>query len=182
MPKPMKAVDQSKNKYSHIVGWGADLNAADRPGVPRELNRENVLSPHHHRPIASKQPADGSVNLTIERSSMTPVFGSSVAPRPLSTPIRKFAFRFSEDKLRHWLLLMLADRVNMMEGWAEDIGQGKKPMLIPRMEFRTTDHLRRVLQQGPKNRQDKMLLAGAAFTLLGAGYLAFRLMTRRKTE
>lgn len=179
MQQSLKVADQSKTGHENIIGWGTDLNPADRPGVPRELNRENVLSPNHHRPVSAHQKPDPAVNLTLERASLTPIFGTSTPPCPLSTPIRAFAFRFSEDKLRHWLLLMLADRINMVEGWFDDIGRGKMPMLLPRMEFRTSDHLRRILQQGPKNRQDKMLLAGTALALAGVGFLAFRLLSRR---
>lgn len=178
MQKAMKSVGPSKSKHAHIVGWGADLDPAQRPGVPKEFNRETVMSPHHHKAIVAKQKLGRDINLTIERAEMPPVFGNTTNPRPLSTPLRKLAFRYSEDKLRHWMLLLFADRVNMVEGWFEDIGQGKMPMILPRMEFRTTDHLRRILQQGPKNKQDKMLLAGAALTLVGAGYLAFRLLAR----
>jgi hypothetical protein len=140
------------------------------------------LSPYHHKQIPTRQRPGRDINLTLERDSMTPVFGNTTWPRPISTPMRKLAFRFSEDKLRHWLLLLLADRVNMVEGWVEDVGQGKMPMLLPRMEFRTTDHLRRVLSQGPKNRQDKMLLAGTAIALAGVGYLAIHLLGRQRSK
>lgn len=176
----MKVMKESNAKHADIVGWGADLDLAHRPGVPKELNRETVSSPRHHRAILAKQKPGPDINLTVERGEMTPVFGNTTLPRPVSTPLRKLAFRFSEDKLRHWMLLLLADRVNMVEGWMEDIGQGKMPMLLPRMEFRTTDHLRRVLEQGPKNRQDKLLLAATALTIAGAGYLAFHLLSRPK--
>lgn len=180
MPQARKVMNDTKNKQSDIIGWGADLDPAHRPGVPRELNQENVRSPRHHLPIVSRQQPNPEINLTVERSDYTPVFGNTTSPRPLSSPVRKFAFRYSEDKLRHWMLLLFADRINMVEGWFEDIASGKMPMLMPRMEFRTTDHLRRVLQQGPKNRQDRMLLAGVALTLIGAGYLAFRMMPKAK--
>lgn len=178
MQRAIKVVDQSRTDHANIQGWGADLDPANRPGVPREYNHENVLSPHHHRPIAHQQKPGRDVNLTLERGSMTPIFGDTVAPGPVSTPLRKFAFRFSEDRLRHWLLLLLADRADMVEGWFEDVAQGKMPMLLPRMEFRTTDHLRRALKQGPKNRQDQLLLAATAATALGVGYLAFRAFRR----
>lgn len=34
---------------------------------------------------------------------------------------RRAAFRYSENDLRHWLMLMGADRVNVVEGMAGDV-------------------------------------------------------------
>lgn len=160
-----------------IVGWGSDLRK--RPGIPMELNQETVLSPEHHRPIAVKQRPGPDVNLTLERSSYPPVLGNSHYAKGPSMLVRSYAFRYSEDKIRHWVFLLLADRINMVEGWVEDISRGRMPMLLGRMEFRTTDHLRRVLKQGPKNRQDKLLLASVAGLAFGLGALAY-LSVRRK--
>ena len=45
-----------------------------------------------------------------------PVFGTSTPPRGLSGAIRKYAYReYSEGRAAHWLLLMLADRVDAVE-------------------------------------------------------------------
>lgn len=179
MNNSMRAISgQGKERFSHIKGWGVDLDGANRPGIPRELNQENVLSPNHHRAIRSKQKPGPNVNLTLERSEITPVMGNARSPELVSQFIRKAAFTFSEDSLRHWMLLLMADRLNMMEGWIEDILKGQMPMLLPRMESRTGDHFRRMLQQGPKSKQEKAMVAAAAFTLLGAGFLAYRLVSR----
>jgi hypothetical protein len=35
--------------------------------------------------------------------------------------IRRRAFRRSESDMRHWMLLLLADRVNVVEGLADDV-------------------------------------------------------------
>ena len=56
-----------------------------------------------------------------ERPGITPVFGTSVPPSGLSGWIRRRAFRRSESDLRHWMLLLLADRVNVAEGLVDDV-------------------------------------------------------------
>jgi hypothetical protein len=45
----------------------------------------------------------------------------------VSGTIRRLAYTKSESNLLHWLLLMGADRVNMIEGVLEDFVQGKVP-------------------------------------------------------
>jgi hypothetical protein len=51
-------------------------------------------------------------------------------PRGLSGVIRRFAFRFSESSYGHWLPLMLADRVGMVEGVCEDLTRGHVPNIF----------------------------------------------------
>ena len=55
---------------------------------------------------------------SIERPSITPIFGTPQPPSGMSGMLRRAAFRYSESDLRHWLMLLFADRVNMVEGWA----------------------------------------------------------------
>jgi hypothetical protein len=47
--------------------------------------------------------------------------------------IRAGAFRFSENDLRHWLMLLFADRVNVVEGIIEDLARGHVPNLFREM-------------------------------------------------
>ena len=44
--------------------------------------------------------------------------------------MREVAFGYSESDLRHWLLLLAADRVNMVEGIVDDLRRGHVPDLI----------------------------------------------------
>lgn len=181
MNQPLKKMPSSiHHLHPEIVGWGADLDSSDRPGVPRELNHENVLSGNHHRPVSGKQNPGRDVQLTLERNEFTPVIGNSKSPSLVSGLVRKAAFTFSEDSLRHWMLLLFADRINMVEGWVEDIGKGKVPMILPRMEFRTTDHLRRIMKQGAKSKQDKALVATVALGAVGAVALTYFLVKRAR--
>lgn len=62
-----------------------------------------------------------------ERAGLTPVFGSAVPPSGLSGALRVRAFRHGEADWRHWALLMLADRVQVVEGVFDDVSRGRIP-------------------------------------------------------
>jgi hypothetical protein len=68
-----------------------------------------------------------------ERPGLTPVFGTSTPPRGLSGMMRRAAFKFSENDLRHWLILLAADRVNVGEGLIEDLAHGHVPNIFREM-------------------------------------------------
>ena len=52
----------------------------------------------------------------MEHAFLTPVFGTSVPLKGVSGVIRKAAYRtYSEARAAHWLLLLAADRVNVLE-------------------------------------------------------------------
>ena len=100
-----------------IEGWGADLDPQNRPAVPRERMPARLDVPWD-------QPEQQTVNVEIlhstERPGITPVFGTACPPSGLSGALRRRAFQHSENDLRHWLMLMAADRVNVVEGLLGD--------------------------------------------------------------
>ena len=57
---------------------------------------------------------------SMERPGITPVFGTSTPPRGVSGRMRRRAFRRSESDIRHWMMLLAADRVNVVEGLLAD--------------------------------------------------------------
>lgn len=63
--------------------------------------------------------------------------GTSTPPSGLSGVIRRVAFRFSESDWTHWLLLLGADRINMVEGVLQDLGRGKVPNIPGEMGIRS---------------------------------------------
>jgi hypothetical protein len=67
------------------------------------------------------------------RPGLTPVFGTAQPPSGLSGMMRGAAFRYSENDLRHWFMLMAADRVNVVEGILDDLGRGHVPNLFREM-------------------------------------------------
>ena len=99
---------------ARIPGWGADLDPADRPSVPRERFDPQLSGAHWEFP--ERQPEKWPRERSIEHAFLTPVFGTAQPPKGLSGAIRKYSYRqFSEGRAAHWLLLVLADRVDAIE-------------------------------------------------------------------
>ncbi|KQS27129.1 hypothetical protein [Dyadobacter sp. Leaf189] len=112
--------------YSHINGWGIDADPLDVPAYPMKKRTENDNKGMiWERP--PQQPELVEVLHSNERPGLTAVFGTPNPPKGLSGKIRRYAFKYSESMIRHWLLLLVADRVNMIEGIHEDINKGHFP-------------------------------------------------------
>jgi hypothetical protein len=113
-----------------VPGWGADLDPADRPAVPMERTPPRLDVPWD---APSEQPRTVEILHSTERPGITPVFGTAVPPSGVSGVVRRAAFRYSENDLRHWLMLMFADRVNVVEGVLQDLSHGHVPNLWAEM-------------------------------------------------
>jgi hypothetical protein len=74
-----------------------------------------------------QQPITVEVLHSNERPDITAVFGTSAPPSGPSGAIRRFAFGYSESSYGHWLPLMLADRVGVVEGILDDFKRGHVP-------------------------------------------------------
>jgi hypothetical protein len=99
---------------ARIPGWGVDSDPADRPSVPKLEFRDDLTGAHWEFP--DRQPEKWPRERSIEHKFLTPVFGTAQPPKGLSGAIRKFSYaRYSEGRAAHWLLLMLADRVDAIE-------------------------------------------------------------------
>jgi hypothetical protein len=99
---------------ARIPGWGVDLDPKDRPSVPKLQFQEDLTGAHWEFP--DRQPEKWPRERSIEHKFLTPVFGTAQPPKGLSGAIRKFSYaRYSEGRAAHWLLLMLADRVDAVE-------------------------------------------------------------------
>jgi hypothetical protein len=109
---------------SQIPGWGADLDRSKRPAVPMERQPPRLDNVHWDIPEA--QPQTVEVLHSIERPGITPVFGTACPPKGLSGKLRRAAFRHSEGRLRHWMTLLLADRVDVVESLFDDARKSKR--------------------------------------------------------
>jgi hypothetical protein len=74
-----------------------------------------------------QQPITVEVLHSNERPDVTAVFGTSMPPSGLSGVLRRLAFGYSESSYGHWLPLVLADRVGVVEGVVGDLTQGRVP-------------------------------------------------------
>jgi hypothetical protein len=106
--------ETSEQLRARIPGWGADLDPAGRPAVPKER-----FDPHPYGAVwdfPDRQPEEWPRERSIEHEFLTPVFGTSCPPHGVSGVIRKVAYRrYSEGRTAHWLLLIAADRVDSFE-------------------------------------------------------------------
>lgn len=89
-----------------------DRDLRNRPGVPME--RKPKPFPGTHWPITPQKSRVRAVRHG-RPGSMTPVYGTSQPLRGASGVLRRLAYRAPDHKVRHWLLLMFADRVNVAE-------------------------------------------------------------------
>ncbi len=109
---------------ARIPGWGADLDSADRPAVPRERFDPGASGARWELPDQQEErwPRERS----LEHARLTPVFGTSCPPKGLSGVIRKQAYaRYSEGRAAHWLLLIAADRVDSVESTLTALASGR---------------------------------------------------------
>jgi hypothetical protein len=107
--------------HDAIFGWGADLDPANRPAVPKERTPPRLEGLHWSAP--AEQVTTTEILVSTEYLQRPPVFGTTVPPRGISGWIRRRAFRHSENDLRHWLMLLFADRVDAVEGLVADAGR-----------------------------------------------------------
>jgi hypothetical protein len=117
------------NEHAHIKGWGIDADRENDPTYPmKKFTGDDRRRLNYERP--HQQSVDVEILQSNERPTISAVFGTSTPPSGLSGRIRRFAFRFSEGSWGHWLPLILADRVNVVEGIVDDIKQGHVPNII----------------------------------------------------
>jgi hypothetical protein len=120
------------NPNEQIPGWGIDADSQNDPTYPMR-RRDPDLPKGYHWDRPSQQPLDVEVLHSNERPDVTAVFGTSCPPAGLSGILRRFAFKFSESSYGHWVPLLLADRINMLEGVACDLRDGHIPNIFSEM-------------------------------------------------
>lgn len=115
--------------HKKMKGWGIDADPKNDPTYPIK-DRTDVEQEGYTWNRPPQQPIDIEVLHSIERPNVTAVFGTSVPPSGLSGMIRRYAFKYGEGSYGHWLPLLLADRVNVVEGILDDLRKGKIPNIF----------------------------------------------------
>jgi hypothetical protein len=114
---------------SQIKGWGVDANPKNDPTYPmKKRNNGEHAGYSWERP--PQQPINVEVLHSNERPNVSATFGTSTPPSGLSGMIRRVAFKYSESSYGHWLPLMLADRVGVVEGVLDDLTRGRVPNIF----------------------------------------------------
>lgn len=122
-------MEPTPNEYAHIIGWGIDADPKNEPTYPLK----NYTGDDHQRLNWDRPPLQAvsvEVLKSTERPTLSAVFGTSSPPSGLSGIIRRYAFKSSESEYGHWLPLLLADRINVVEGIVDDLRQGHIPNIF----------------------------------------------------
>jgi hypothetical protein len=136
-----------------IKGWGADIDKKNRPAVPMERTPPRFI--HQHEGQIEQQAETVEVLVSPERPGITPIFGTRQPPSGISGMIRRAAFKTTENDIRHWLLLLLADRINVVEGVVDDLAHGKVPNVLGEMGIKAE------MKHNPAGLVKKAFIAGA---------------------
>jgi hypothetical protein len=112
-----------------IKGWGVDADPKNDPTYPMK-HRNNGEHEGYSWERPPQQPVDVEVLHSNERPNVTAVFGTSTPPSGVSGMLRRFAFKYSESNYGHWLPLIAADRVSVVEGILQDLAHGHVPNIF----------------------------------------------------
>jgi hypothetical protein len=151
---------------SQIKGWGVDADPKNDPTYPMKKRNNG-----EHAGYSWERPPQQPINVEIlhsnERPSVTTAFGTSTPPSGLSGMIRRIAFRYSESSYGHWLPLMLADRVGVVEGVLDDLTHGHVPNIFGELGWKA---------QWKHNRKSLVtqVLVGAVLASVAVAYLRSR--------
>ena len=132
---PEDFINDRQWRYSHIKGWGIDFDPKNDPTYPlKKRNNAEHQGYSWQRPPLQEETVE--ILKSVERPNLTAVYGASNPPIGLSGVLRRIAFQYSESSYGRWLPLVLADRVNMIEGILCDIKKGHLPNLVNELGLR----------------------------------------------
>jgi hypothetical protein len=136
MTLPVKTESPRLVDTSRIPGWGVDADPENDPTYPiRDQSQDHGLTRKWDRPPVQHPTVE--ILQSIEHVRQPAVVGTSVPPSGISGVMRRAAFRWSESNWLHWLLLLGADRVNVVEGVVEDLAQARVPNIPAEMGIRS---------------------------------------------
>jgi hypothetical protein len=117
------------NQHKDIPGWGMDADPRNNPTYPiKHYNGADYERLNYEKP--GQQPITVEILQSIERPGLSRVFGTSTPPQGLSGAIRRYAFRYSESTYAHWVPLVMADRIGVVEGIIDDLKLGIVPNIF----------------------------------------------------
>jgi hypothetical protein len=154
MNLPVKTESPALVDTSAIPGWGVDADPRNDPTYPmRDQAGDHGLTRHWNRP--SIQEPQVEILQSIEHIRRPAVIGTSTPPSGVSGLLRRAAFRWSESHWLHWLMLMGADRINVIEGVIDDLAHARIPNVPREMGIRSE------LQFNKRNLVSKVAVGGA---------------------
>lgn len=150
-------METTPNEYAHIIGWGVDADPQNEPTYPMKH-----YTGDDHKRLNWDRPEQQAETVEIlksnERPNLTAVYGTSSPPSGLSGIIRRYAFKSSESEYGHWLPLLLADRVNVVEGIIDDLSKGHIPNIFAERGWKAE------WKHNPKGLTQKVLIGAVVTT------------------
>jgi hypothetical protein len=136
MNLPVKTLSPHLADVSAIPGWGVDADPENDPTWPiRDRSQDLGLTRDWDRPPV--QSPDVEILQSIEHVRQPAVVGTSTPPSGVSGMLRRAAFRYSESNWMHWLMLIGADRINVVEGLVDDLAHARIPNIPAEMGIRS---------------------------------------------
>lgn len=136
MNLPVKTESPAPVDTSTIRGWGVDADPRNDPTYPmRDQSQDHGLNAAWERPPVQRP--DVEILQSIEHIRQPAVVGTSTPPSGLSGVLRRIAFRWSESNWLHWLILLGADRINVVEGVIDDVAHARIPNIPAEMGIRS---------------------------------------------
>lgn len=132
---PLDRHSPPREHLQRIPGWGSDLDHKNRPAIPMERTPPRFIHVPQGQPVQQAQTVE--VFCSPERPGITPLFGTAQPPKWLSGAMRRAAYKLPENDVRHWLMLIAADRVNTVEGIVDDLRHGHVPNVLGEMGIRS---------------------------------------------
>lgn len=119
VPAPSHESKHVPKNFREVRGWGVDLH--ERPMFPKELPSTVTTV---RGDVEDWQVPKVKIHQSNEQPNLTPVFGTACPPSGLSGLLRDYAYQYGEATNRHWMTLIIADRVNMVEKMIVDALRG----------------------------------------------------------
>ena len=122
-------MNNERTDYKSIPGWNTDADQDNEPTYPiKHYTGDDHQRTNWQRP--TQQRVSVELLKSIERPTPSAVFGTPQPPSGLSGKLRRKAFKFTESEYGHWLNLLLADRINVVEGFIDDFKRGHIPNIF----------------------------------------------------
>ena len=163
-----------------IPGWGVDADPKDRPSYPKEMLTTDTGA---HWDFPERMDGWETREHSIEHLMVPPVFGTAVPLKGLSGAMRRMAYRYGEGRARHWLMLIAADRVDVLESRFTALAHGRPDNLIAESGVMAEVHhhgiaSRRQKRYDLKHQPIDYALMAAPYLLLG--YAAYKFAQSRR--
>ncbi|HYH08798.1 MAG TPA: hypothetical protein VEK11_17220 [Thermoanaerobaculia bacterium] len=161
---PEHVTETVPTDYKTVNGWGVDVEYQAK--YPKELPSDVFTARGN---VDYWQVPQDKVHLSIEHPNLTPVFGVSSAPGGLSGLLRDYAYNFGEGANRHWLTLLAADRVDILENLIGDIFRGRPDNYVREKGWSAK------LKYEPGRNKRMMILGAIALGAVAAGVALYTL-------